>query len=215
MEDSTDLDNLLPWDDSKTIDPPETEVEPCEETVTCSEMNSYRKFLERYSKNSRNCATIPEQLDIPLNVLDFMVSLIISKVEKSDCSVISLRSLRKHYPTTHVRVKIVMSDFPLMFSPHEKWDEVYILDVTRLKDRNLRCYKIPLSNVSETWRNLKGKDSETYRVASEKGIVMSIHLVELLDQLQEGTNRGNIQELYNGPFDHLFSKDNTRGTITI
>ena len=54
-----------------------------------------------------------------------------------------------------IEVKGFMSLYSSSFGPNEPWDYIYFVDAIRTREKIYKVYEIKLSNISETWRNIK------------------------------------------------------------
>ena len=61
-----------------------------------------------------------------------------------------------------IEVKCFSSDGPITFGPSESWDNIYFLDAKDCVNGNYTCYKIPLTNTSQMFLNLKVNEKETF-----------------------------------------------------
>ena len=96
--------------------------------------------------------------------------------------------------------KAFISKAPSSFGPKEKWDKIYFLDATDIKNKNFIVYEIKLSNIDDLWRNLKVNKSEIYSDHCDKGRRPRILFSKIKKALPNDCNiifKGHLSELNN------------------
>jgi hypothetical protein len=85
-----------------------------------------------------------------------------------------IKKIKKSYPTwdtpngdlmdgaTKIEVKGFSSDGPTSFGPNEKWDILYFVDCKKYKKKQFDVFEIKLSNIDDTFRNIKLTSTTTY-----------------------------------------------------
>ena len=89
--------------------------------------------------------------------------------------------------------KCFTSNGPCSFGPKEKWDTIYFLDGLNYQKYKFKLYEIPLSNVSEEWKNLKVNKTETFADQALVGRRPRLKFDDIMSQL---TN--NCQLIWEG-----------------
>tara|TARA_Y100000356_G_scaffold107674_1_gene93825 strand:+ start:573 stop:1172 length:600 start_codon:yes stop_codon:yes gene_type:complete len=93
--------------------------------------------------------------------------------------------------------KFFTSNGPCSFGPKEKWDTIYFLDGLNYQDYKFKLYEIPLSNVSEEWKNLKVNKTETFADQASVGRRPRIKFDSIMSQLSNNCQliwEGDIRE---------------------
>ena len=64
--------------------------------------------------------------------------------------------------TLVIEVKTFASEGPTSFGPTEHWDEIYFLDATEFMDGDIKIFRLSVSDLSESFRNVQINKKQTY-----------------------------------------------------
>jgi hypothetical protein len=136
----------------------------------------YEDFYNNYKKTSelKTKYNLPiRQPNMPEDISENIAKFIIKSHEKKDAKwskcIDKSGDLYSCDDNKHLEIKTFMSDGPISFGPSEAWDDIYFLDARQIMDGIFALYKLPYSNTSTTWRNVKVNNTDTFeKHASEK-----------------------------------------------
>lgn len=131
--------------------------------------NNYMRTIELKTKYKLQI----RQPNMPEDISENMAKFIISSREKKDVKwskcIGKSGDLYSCDDNKHVEIKTFMSNGPITFGPAEAWDDIYFLDARQIMEGIFALYKLPYSNTSTTWRNVKVNGRDTFeKHASEK-----------------------------------------------
>ena len=116
-----------------------------------------------------------------------------------DVKNITTRSGDLHLAGLTFEVKGFASTGPTSFGPTEKFDQLYFVDSTDYKNRNFIVWRIPISNTSDVYRNIKVSKTETMGDQCVVGKRPRQHFSKIKEQLGDCIEKifeGNFSELY-------------------
>ena len=98
-----------------------------------------------------------------------------------------------------LEVKAFSSTGPTSFGPTEKFDQLYFVDATDYKNKHFIVWRIPISNTSDVYKNIKVSKTETIddqNVAGKRPRQTFSKIKEQLGDRVEQIFDGSISELY-------------------
>ena len=99
-----------------------------------------------------------------------------------------------------VKGSINLFNGPPTFGPKESWDIIYFVDGKDTFKKKYKIYEIKLSNISETWRNMKVNKNQTYQDQCLQNRRPRSTFKNILDQI--GCN--NYSLVFDGHITELF-----------
>jgi hypothetical protein len=96
-------------------------------------------------------------------------------------------------------VKCFTSDGPPSFGPRENWDVIYFLDARAWIEERFVLWRVPLSNTSTEWKNIKMNKQETHEEQSSQGRRPRITWEGLRPQLGD-----HLEKIFDGTFNEIF-----------
>lgn len=115
----------------------------------------------------------PRSPNFPEHISEPLVAYIIKKKEKEECVPSQYGDLYKPDINAKIEVKAFSSDGPISFGSTENWNQIYFLDLRKLKcidTGEIICHKLSISNKEVEWRDMKITKSKTFENACEKSL---------------------------------------------